>query len=79
MVTYKQFVEDFNIFPRARAINGRPMPSPGPNINFSGPLPVGFKGAGVPGIAPGAEQPVIIRLPKKKKKLLNTSKKRMMA
>lgn len=79
MISFKQFVEDFNIFPKARAINGRPMPSPGPNINFSGPLPVGFKGAGVPGIAPGAEQPVLIKLPKKKKKLFNASKKRMVS
>ena len=79
MVSFKQFVEDFNIFPKARAINGRPMPSSGPNINFSGPLPVGFKGAGSPGIAPGAEQPVLIQLPKKKKKLLNASKKRVMS
>ena len=42
------------------------MPSPGPNINFPGPLPAGFKGAGAPGIAPGAETPVKIKITKKK-------------
>ena len=70
MISFKRFIdsikEDFNIFPRARAIQGRPMPSPGPNINFPGPLPAGFNGAGAPGIAPGAETPVKIKITKKK-------------
>ena len=63
-----QLLEDFNIYPQARHIYGRPGPSPGPNINFSGPLPVGFKGGGIPGISGGAESTVIVKLPKKKKK-----------
>lgn len=72
MINFRKFVEqlkeDFNIFPRARAIQGRPMPSPGPNINFSGPLPTGFKGAGAPGTAPGAETPIKIKITKNKKR-----------
>ena len=70
MISFKSFCsvrEDFNIFPRSRAIQGRPMPSPGPNVNFTGPLPTGFKGAGPVGIAPGAETPVKIKISKKKK------------
>jgi hypothetical protein len=70
MIPFKKFIENikegFNIFPKARTIQRRSMPSPGPNINFPGPLPAGFKGAGAPGIAPGAETPVKIKITKKK-------------
>jgi hypothetical protein len=70
MISYKEFVdairESFNIFPKARTIQGRSMPSSGPNINFTGPVPAGFKGAGASGIAPGAETPVKIKITKKK-------------
>lgn len=66
MKSFKVFVEDFNISPRSKAINGRPMPSPGPNINFTGAIPSGFKGAGSPGIAPGAEQTILLKQSKKK-------------
>jgi len=59
--------EDFNVFPRAKATQRGSVLSPGPNINFTGPLPAGFKGAGAPGIAPGAETPIKLRLPKNKK------------
>lgn len=71
-----RLVEDFNIYPRARDIQGRPAPSPGPNIDFRGALPTGFKGANLPGIAPDAGQPTLIKVSKKKKKKsFNTSKK----
>jgi len=63
-----KLLEDFNIYPQSKNIYGRPAPSPGPNINFTGSLPAGFKGAGIPGIAPGQESGVIVAIPKKKKK-----------
>jgi len=62
-----KILEDFNVYPQARNVYGRPAPSPGPNINFTGPLPTGFKGAGIPGIAPGPESGVLVKWPKKKK------------
>lgn len=69
MKSFKDFVkEDFNVFPQAKAIYGKPMPSPGKNVTFDGPLPTGFKGTGAPGIAPGAESGVLVKLPKFKKK-----------
>lgn len=69
MKSFKDFIkEDFNVYPQPKAINGRPMPSPGKNVSFSGPLPTGFKGAGAPGIAPGAEGTVIVKLPRFKNK-----------
>ena len=70
-------LEDFNVYPQARNIGGRPAPSPGPNINVRGALPSGFKGANLPGIAPDPGQTVLIKVSKRKKKLLNTSKKRV--
>jgi hypothetical protein len=69
MKSFKDYIdEDFNVYPLAKAIYGRPMPSPGKNISFSGPLPAGFKGAGAPGIAPGSESGTLVNLPKFKKK-----------
>lgn len=68
MKSFKRFLEDFNIYPKSKYIYGRPAPTPGPNINFSGPLPSGFKGSGIPGIAPGSEGFVAIKIPKNKKK-----------
>lgn len=64
----KKILEDFNIFPRARHIQGRPGPAPGPNIDMRGPLPTGFKGANLPGIAPDAGEQVLIKLPQRKPK-----------
>lgn len=61
-------LEDFNVYPQARNIGGRPAPSPGPNINVRGALPSGFKGANLPGIAPDPGQTVLVKVPKKKKK-----------
>lgn len=63
-----KILEDFNVYPQAKNIQGRPAPSPGPNIDFRGPVPTGFKGSGPAGIAPGAQDQVVIKLPKKKKK-----------
>ena len=63
-----KLLEDLNVYPQAKNVYGRPAPSPGPNINFRGSVPQGFKGANVPGIAPDDGQAVLIRLPKKNKK-----------
>lgn len=40
----------------------------GKNIDFRGSLPTGFKGAGPQGIAPGAIDSILLRLPNKKKR-----------
>ena len=64
----QKLLEDFNVYPRAKKIDSRPAPLAGKNINFSGPVPAGFKGAGIPGIAPGQESTVLVKLPEKKKK-----------
>jgi len=61
-----RILEDFNIYPKPKHVAGS-----GPNIDFRGPLPTGFKGANVPGIAPDSGEQVIISLPKKKKKKKN--------
>lgn len=63
-----KLLEDFNVFPRAKHIQGRPGPAPGPGIDMRGPLPAGFKGANLPGIAPDPGNTVLVKLPKKKKK-----------
>jgi hypothetical protein len=64
-----RLLEDFNVYPRARDIGGRPAPSPGPNIDSRGALPTGFKGANLPGIAPDPGQTVFVKVPKKKEKI----------
>jgi len=46
----------------------RPGMGTGPNINFNGSLPAGFKGSGPAGIAPGQTDFVKIKINKKKKK-----------
>lgn len=63
-----KLLEDFNVYPQAKNIQGRPAPSSGPNIDFRGSLPTGFKGAGPQGIAPGQQDQVVIKLITKKKK-----------
>jgi len=60
---YKKLLEDFNIPPRVKNVF-----SSGPNIDNRGPLPTGFKGANLPGIAPDSGTPALIKLPKKKKR-----------
>ena len=64
----KRLLEDFNIYPRARAIQGRQAPVAGPNVDGVGPLPTGFKGSGPAGIAPSNMSTVLLKWPKKKKK-----------
>lgn len=64
----KKILEGFNVYPRARAIQGRQAPISGPNVDGVGPLPTGFKGAGPAGIAPGNMSTILIKAPKKKKK-----------
>ena len=62
-----KIIEGFNIYPRAKAIQGRQAPVPSTNINSSGVVPMGFKGAGPAGIAPTGSSGVLIKWPKKKK------------
>jgi hypothetical protein len=64
----QKILEDFNIYPRSKAIQGRQAPVPSMNVNSTGPIPVGFKGAGPTGIAPSATSTVFLQVPKKKKK-----------
>lgn len=59
----KKLLEDFNVAPRAKHFY-----NVGPNIDNRGPLPTGFKGSNLPGIAPDSGNQVLIKLPKKKKK-----------
>jgi hypothetical protein len=59
-----KLLEDFNIFPRAKG----PNTFIGKDMSPQGSLPAGFKGAGLPGIAPGRQEMVLLRLSKKKKK-----------
>jgi len=61
---FKKILEDFNIYPRARAA----MVS-GPNVNSTGPTPSGFLGGGLPGINPASSALVVKPRLKKKKKL----------
>ncbi|NBO98998.1 MAG: hypothetical protein EBU90_02550 [Proteobacteria bacterium] len=58
-----KLLEDFNVFPSVKHVAGS-----GPNIDFRGASPTGFKGANLPGIAPNPGQPVLVTLPRKKKK-----------
>lgn len=67
--TVAQILEDFNVYPRSKHIQGRPAPAPGPNIDMRGALPSGFKGANLPGIAPDPGSIILVKLPKKKKKI----------
>jgi hypothetical protein len=58
----KKILEGFNVYPRAK------VPMDSKNMNFTGPMPTGFKGAGMAGVGPGQQSTVIIKWPKKKKK-----------
>ena len=62
-----KILEDFNVYPRAKAIQGRQAPVPSTNINSGGVLPSGFKGSGVSGFAPTTTSTVVMKWPKKKK------------
>lgn len=71
----KKLLEGFNIYPKARAIQGRQAPIEGPNVAGVGSLPTGFKGAGPAGIAPGGTSTILIKAPKKKKRKKLKSKR----
>ena len=61
-------LEDLNVYPRAKSIQGRQAPIPSMNVNSAGPVPVGFLGAGPTGIAPSTTSTVFLQVPKKKRK-----------
>jgi hypothetical protein len=62
-----RIIEAFNVYPRARAVQGRQAPVPSTNIDSGGILPSGFKGSGVSGFVPTSSSTVVMKLPKKKK------------
>ena len=64
----KKILEGFNVYPRARAIQGRTAPVPAQNVNSTGPLPTGFMGSGPTGIAPAGMATILLKTPKKIKK-----------
>lgn len=64
----EKILEGFNVYPRARAIQGRQAPVEGPSVSGVGSLPTGFKGSGPAGIAPSGMSTILIKVPKKKKK-----------
>lgn len=64
-----KLLEDFNVYPRARAIQGRQAPVPSMNVNSAGPVPINFKGAGPTGIAPSTTSLILLKSPKKKKRI----------
>jgi hypothetical protein len=64
-----KILEGFNVYPRAKAIQGRQAPVPSTNINSGGIMPSGFKGSGVSGFAPMNSGNVVINWPKKKRKI----------
>jgi|TARA_R110000868_G_scaffold243770_5_gene499803 hypothetical protein len=61
MKSFKTFLEDFNVFPRARYADS------GKDINFRGATPAGFKGSN--GISfPGEQENLILRFKKRRVK-----------
>ena len=68
-----KILEGFNVYPKAKGVNGLPPPMPSTNVNSQGAIPTGFKGSGPTGIAPSATSTVLIKFPKKKKKKLKRS------
>ncbi len=63
----KKILEDFNIYPRAKAVQGRQAPVEGPSINGRGVVPSGFLGSGPSGIAPSSTSSVLVKISKKKR------------
>jgi hypothetical protein len=63
-----KILEDFNIYPKSKVIQGRQAPVPSKSINFQGVVPVGFKGSGSSGTSPSSNSTVVIKWPKKKRK-----------
>jgi hypothetical protein len=70
----QKILEGFNVYPKARAVQGRQAPVPSTNVNSVGPQPMGFKGSGPIGIGPSAMSTVLLELPKKKKKKFKKKK-----
>lgn len=64
-----KILEGFNVYPRAKAIQGRQAPVPSTNVNSGGIMPSGFKGSGVSGFAPITSGNVVIKWPNKKRKI----------
>ena len=58
----RKLLEGYNVYPRAK------VPMDSKNMNFTGPMPTGFKGAGMAGVGPGQQSTVVLKWPKKKKK-----------
>lgn len=70
----QKILEGYNVYPRARAIQGRTAPVPAQNVNSTGPLPTGFMGSGPVGIAPAGMATILVKeKPKKKKKKIKRS------
>jgi len=65
----QKILEGHNVYPRAKAIQGRHAPVPSKNIIHHGVVPSGFKGAGPAGLAPSSTSQVLVKWPKKKKKI----------
>jgi hypothetical protein len=58
-----KLLESFNVYPRAKAIQGRQAPVQGKNVNYDGVVPMGFKGSNT-----GQNSTLLIKWPKNKKK-----------
>jgi len=70
----QKILEDFNVYPKARVVQGRQAPVPSTNVNSVGPQPTGFKGSGPIGIGPSAMSTVLLKVPKKKRKKFKKKK-----
>ena len=65
----EKILEGHNVYPRAKAIQGRQAPVPSRNVTHHGLVPSGFKGSGPAGLAPSSTSMVLMKWPKKKKKI----------
>jgi len=65
----QKILEGHNVYPRAKSIQGRQAPVPSKNIIHHGAAPSGFKGSGPAGLSPSSTSQVLIKWPKKKKKI----------
>ena len=65
----QKILEGHNVYPRAKAIQGRHAPVPSKNVIHHGLVPSGFKGSGPAGLAPSSTSHVLVKWPKKKKKI----------
>jgi hypothetical protein len=65
-----KILESFNVYPRAKAIQGRQAPVQGKNVNFNGVAPMGFKGSNT-----GQNSTLLVKWPKKKRRKKTKKKK----